>query len=524
MHRRPFLAAAAGLLAAPALVRAQAATTLKFVPYADLALLDPIATSFMTRNHAITIYDTLFALDEAGVAQPQLLEGFTTAPDGLLWRLTLRAGPRFHDGTPVLARDCVASIRRWASRDSFGASLMAATDELSAPDDRTIAFRLKRPFPLLPQALAKPTNLMAAIMPERLALTPTTTPLPEAIGSGPFRFLADQRIPGARNVYAKFEGYVPRASGTPSFAAGPRIVHFDRVEWHTMPDAGTQTAALQAGEVDWVDQPLMDLMPRLRRDRNLAFKVVETTGLIGFIRFNCLHPPFDNPAIRRVVLKTVRQREYMLGVVGPETSAMNDRVGCFTPGMESATEAGLEIMQGPIDIAALRRELVEAGYKGERVVLLASTDVPRTNAICEVAGAACRALGMNLDYVQTDWGTVTQRFPSRAPIAQGGWSMFLAYSGGYDFASPATNNQLRGSPPNAWFGWPDAPRLEELRDSWLAAPDETTRKALARDIQIEALNQAVYVPVGGYYQPAAYRRDLTGMLGGLPLMWNIRRR
>ncbi len=523
MQRRPFLQAGAAMLGAPGMVRAQAATTLKFVPYADLALLDPVATSFMTRNHAITIYDTLFALDDAGEAQPQLLEGYVVEPGGLRWTLTLRPGPTFHDGTPVRGRDCVASIRRWAMRDQFGASLMAATDELSAPDDRTINFRLKRPFPLLPQALAKPTNLMAAIMPERLALTPHTTPLPEAVGSGPFRFLAAERVPGARNVYAKFDGYVPRPNGTPSFGAGPRIAYFDRVEWLTMPDAATQTAALQQGEVDWVDQPLMDLMPRLRRDRNLAFKVVETTGLIGFIRFNCLHPPFDNPAIRRVFLKSVRQREYMTGVVGPEVAAMNERIGIFTPGMGSSTEEGLEVMQGPLDWNALKRELAEAGYKGERVVLLASTDVPRINTICEVAGAACRALGMNLDYVQTDWGTVTQRFPSRAAPGQGGWNIFLAYSGGYDLSSPATNNQTRGNGANAWFGWPTAPRLEELRDAWLAAPEAAERAALAEAIQIEALREAVYVPVGGYYQPAAYRRNLTGMLTGLPLMWNVRR-
>ncbi len=523
MQRRPFLKAGAAMLGAPGMLRAQSASTLKFVPYADLALLDPIATSFMTRNHAITVYDTLFALDEEGEAQPQLLEGFLVENGGLRWTLTLRAGPTFHDGTPVRGRDCVASIRRWASRDSFGQSLMAATDELSAPDDRTIVFRLKRPFPLLPQALAKPTNLMAAIMPERLALTPTTTPLPETVGSGPYRYLAAERVPGARNVYAKFDAYVPRAGGTPSFAAGPRIAHFDRVEWLTMPDPATQTAALQAREVDWVEQPLMDLMPRLRRDRNLGFKVIETTGLVGFIRFNSLFAPFDNPAIRRVFLKTVRQREYMTGVVGPETQAMGDNIGCFTPGMPSASDVGMEIMRGPVDYTALKRELGEAGYRGEKVVLLAATDVPRINTICEVCAAACRALGMNLEYVQTDWGTVTQRFPSRAPIAQGGWSIFLAYSGGYDLSSPATHNQLRGNGTAGWFGWPTAPRLEELRDAWLAAPEEAERARLSREIQLEAWREAVYLPVGAYYQPSAFRRELTGMLTGLPLMWNVRR-
>src|SRR3954469_11712390 len=288
MNRRQFVQAGAAAPALPSLARAQAATTLKFVPYADLAVLDPLTSSFMTRNHALCVYDTLYALDEQGRPQPQLIEGAAVEAGGRLWRLTLREGPRFHDGEKVLARDVVASLRRWASRDPFGQSLMAVTEALSAPSDRVVEFRLKRPFPLLPDALAKPTNLMAAIMPERLALTPPTQQLPEVVGSGPFRYLAAERVPGARNVYAKFVGYVPRPEGTPSFAAGPRIAHFERVEWLTMPDPGTQAAALQAGEGDWVDPPLRDLLPRLRRDRNLAFKVVETTGLIGYARFNCL--------------------------------------------------------------------------------------------------------------------------------------------------------------------------------------------------------------------------------------------
>jgi peptide/nickel transport system substrate-binding protein len=523
MNRRQFVQAGAAALAFPSMVRAQAATTLRFVPYADLAVLDPLTSSFMTRNHALCVYDTLYALDEQGRPQPQLVEGATVEDAGKLWRLTLRQGPRFHDGEPVLARDVVASLRRWASRDPFGQSLMAVTEELSAPSDRVVEFRLRRPFPLLPDALAKPTNLMAAIMPERLARTPPTQQLPEVVGSGPFRYLAAERVPGARNVYAKFAGYVPRPDGTPSFAAGPRLAHFDRVEWLTMPDPGTQAAALQAGEVDWVDQPLMDLLPRLRRDRNLAFKVVETTGLIGYARFNCLYPPFDNPAVRRVLLKAVRQQEYMTAVVGADSATMNDRVGCFTPGMPMANEAGLEVMQGPLDYAALKAELAAAGYGGEKVVLLAATDVPRINAICEVAGAACRALGINLDYVQTDWGTVTQRIPSRAAPGQGGWNMFLAYSGGYDLASPATHSSLRGNGRDGWIGWPDAPKLEALRNDWLAAADLAEQQRLAREIQLEAWREAIYLPVGAYYQPAAYRRDLTGMLTGLPIMWNVRR-
>ena len=523
MNRRQFMQAGAAALALPSVARAQATTTLKFVPYADLALLDPLVSSFATRNHILMVFDTLYGLDSRGRPQPQLVEGHTVEEDGKRWRLTLRPGITFHDGTPVLARDVVPSLRRWATRDGFGDALLAATDELSAPEDRVVEVRLKRPVPLLPDALAKPTNQMAAIMPARLAATPSTQQLTEMVGSGPFRYVANERVPGARNVWRKFEGYVPRPDGTPSFTAGPRLAYFDQVEWLTMPDPATATAALQRGEVDWVEQPLMDLVPLLRKDRNLDLKVVETTGLIGFLRFNHLHPPFDNPAIRRVLLKTVRQRDYMTAVVGGDASLINDRVGIFAPGMPSATEVGLEIMQGPVDMPALRRELAAAGYQGEKVVFLAGTDVPRINAICEVGAQACRDLGMNVDYQQTDWGTVTQRIPRQAPIAQGGWNIFCAYNGGYDFLNPAGHLPLRGSGNRAWIGWPTSDKLEALRTAWLETPDPAAQAAIARDIQIQAWQDVPYLPLGSYSQPTAFRRNLTGMLEGLPIMWNVRR-
>lgn len=175
---------------------------------------------------------------------------------------------------------------------------MVATDDLYAPTDKQIVFRLNRPFPLLPRALAKPTNLMAVIMPERLAMTPAGTLRNEMVGSRPFRFLPDERVSGARNGYAKFDNY-RRRDGVASFCAGPRIANFDRVEGLTTPDPSTQAAALRAGEVDWVEQPVMDLVPSLKSDRNLRVKVMETTGLVGVLRFSHLYPPFDNSAIRR---------------------------------------------------------------------------------------------------------------------------------------------------------------------------------------------------------------------------------
>ncbi len=204
MHRRQFLAATAATLAAPAIVRAAGPRVLRFIPQSDLTVLDPVwTTAYVTRNHGFAVFDTLYGLDGRFRATPQMLAGAVRSANDTEWRLGLRPGLKFHDGTPVLARDCVASIKRWGARDAFGQALMAATDELSAPDDTTILFRLKHPFPLLPDALGKSATSMCPIMPERLAATDPYTQVTEMVGSGPFRFEADERVVGrARGVRA----------------------------------------------------------------------------------------------------------------------------------------------------------------------------------------------------------------------------------------------------------------------------------------------------------------------------------
>ena len=527
MKRRQLLggsvaAAVAGGIARPAIVRAASATTLKFVPY-DLALIDPLASAFVTRNHVMMVFDTLFALDAAGTAQPQMLAGYTVDADQKVWTLTLRDGLLFHDGTPVLGRDVVASLRRWGVKDAFGQALIAATDDLSAPSDKQIVFRLNRPFPLLPQALAKPTNLMAVIMPERLAVTPAGTLLNEMVGSGPFRFLPEERVSGAHNGYAKFEKYLPR-QGVASFCAGPRIANFDRVEWLTTPDPSTQAAALRAGEVDWVEQPVMDLVPSLKADGNLRVEVMETTGLIGVLRFNHLYPPFDNPAIRRAALHAVNQKEFMTAVAGEaDPGVINDHVGFFAPSSAYASNAGMENFSPNPDLAALRKQVMAAGYNGEKVVFLGAADVPRITAICEVGADVLGKIGLNVDYVSTDWGTVVQRSTRTQPIADGGWSIFGSMWGGLDWDNPAGDAALRGNGKNAWYGWPTAPKLEAIRDQWLRATDMPTQKQLAAEMQRQAFVDAPCMPLGLYYQPVAYRNSLTGIMKGLILFTGVKR-
>ena len=525
LNRRTVLtAAAATVLGQPAIVRAAPQTTLKLIPQADLAVLDPVWTSaYVTRNHAFMVFDTLYGQDSAFKAQPQMVAGAVSEDEHRTWKLGLRPGLRFHDGTPVLARDCVASINRWGKRDSFGQSLLAVTDDLSAPDDTTIQFRLRTPFPLLPDALGKAGPNMCPIMPERLALTDPFKQVTEMVGSGPFRFLADERVSGSRVAYARFDGYVPRGSGTPDWTAGPKQVHFDRVEWTVIPDVGTATAAMQSGEMDWWEKLDFDQKPLLAKDPKLQIFVIETTGNCGFLRMNTLHPPFDNPAIRRALLGAVNQSDYMQAVAGDDTAAYRTDLGFFPPGTPFASDAGMAALTSPRDLDRVKHDLAAAGYKGERVVVMVASDFPTLAALGNVGADMLRKCGMNVDQQTTDWGTIIQRRASKAAPDKGGWSVFFSTFTGIDMASPATSQGMRGNGANSWFGWPDAPKLEALRDQWFAAPDETQQKAAGRALQMQAFEDVPFLPLGQYFQSTVQQRSLTGTLRGLPVFWAVRR-
>ena len=523
MMQRRALLAGAGALALPAIARAEAARVIKFTPEADLAILDPIwTTASQTTQHSFLNYDTLWGQDAEYRPQPQMLDGHTVEAEGKLWRLTLRDGLKWHDGSPVLARDCAASIRRWARRDTFGQAFLAASDEIGAADDRSIVLRLKYPFPV-PDALSKTTANVCAMMPERIADTDPFTQIKDTTGSGPYKFKADERIPGARVVYERNAAYVPRADGTPSGTAGPKVTHFDRVEWNILQDATTAAAALQRGEIDWLLSPNADLVDSLRAHKDLVVRVISPTGSISCMRFNHLQPPFDNPAIRRAFFPAIVQADYMTAMNGEDRTRWRDGVGYFCPDLPMASRAGLEALTGPRSLDAARRALADAGYKGERVVLLGPGDVPYAKILADVTADLYKRLGLNLDYQVMDWGTLVQRRTKQDKLDQGGWSVFQTNSPGPDQANPAVNMFLRGNGRDAAPGWPSIPRIEELRNQWLRVTDLAVQKKIAEQIQQQAFQEVPYIPLGQMITPTAYRANLTGILEGAPVFWNIRR-
>ena len=523
MQRRHFLSGSAATLALPAIARAQGSRVLKFVPQSDVTILDPIwTTAYVTRNHGFMIFDTLYGIDNQYRSRPQMVEGHTVENDGKLWRLKLRDNLTWHDGERVLARDCVASILRWGKRDPFGQTLLQFSDELTAADDKTIVFKLKQPFALLPDALGKPGSNFCAMMPERLAKTDAFTQITEMVGSGPFRFKADERVVGSQVVYVRNDAYVPRPGGTAEWTAGPKIVNFDRVEWHVIPDAGTAAAAMQSREMDWWENPTSDMLPLLLKSK-LRVEVTDPTGLMACMRLNELQPPFDNPAVRRALLKAVNQSDFMIAVAGTDPKMWHVPTGIFCPGTPMASDAGLDVFIGPRDYTAGKREIEAAGYKGEKVVVLAPTDFPILKAEADVGSDVMRKIGLNVDYQAMDWGTVVQRRAKMDPPDKGGWSVFHTFWAGLDQSNPVGHVFLRGNGKDGMVGWPTAPKIEALRSRWIAAPDLATQKKLAVDLQRQALTDVPYVPLGQSFAPTSFREDISGVLNGFVIFWNVKR-
>lgn len=526
MRRRSFLtglsAVGAGTIAAPALSQSRA-RTLKFVPQAALASVDPIwTTAAVTRNHGYMVFDSLYGLDASLTPQPQMAAGTLFEDGGTTVTVTLRDGLRFHDGEPVRAVDCVASLRRWMKRSAMGQKLETVTDDLLAIDDRRLRFRLKRPFPLILSALGA-IGPQALIMPERLARTDPFQQVREVVGSGPFRFKADEFNSGALAVYERNPNYVPVASGTPQLTAGPKIAHFDRIEWQVIPDAATAAAALQSGEIDWFEQPPPELLEFFKRGRTITVERLDTYPQVSGFRFNQLSTPFNDRKIRQALLPAINQQDFMLAVVGDDRSLWQDRVGFFTPGSPSASTVGVEKLSPAGDIPRARELLKAAGYTDQPMRQLGATDLPGVSALSLVLEDLLRRVGMKNDMAMSDWGTVVQRRASREPLEKGGWSAFCTSFSWFEYVDPAVNIVLRGNGSSAFSGWPSMPEMETLRDKWFDASDDAARKTITDAMQSLAFEELPIIPLGAFFNVTAYRNNIVGRLQQLPTFWNMRR-
>ena len=523
---RRALLAGAGVAAAgarPAVAQKRDPRELRFISAVGLTVLDPIWTaSLVTLNHAYSVYDTLYGIGQDLSPRSQMVSGHTVSDDGREWRFTLRDGLWFHDGAPVLARDAVASMRRWWKRDSFGQLVAEVAEVLDAPDDRTIRLKLKKPFPHLLVALSRVGALTCFVMPERFATTDAYTAVKDATGSGPYRFLADEFNPGSRAAYVKFDKYVPRKEPAERTAGG-KIAHFERVTWHTMPDSATAANAIQSGEMDWWEYAPADLHEMLGKAKGITVQAKDPYNWYAIARFNHLQKPFNNVKLRRALLAAIDQEDFMRAGFGDDQQVWRTCKAMLPCGVRDVTELGHQDMPA-LSLAAARKLVAESGYNGERAVVLAPMDYPQLGAFGVVMADLLKRLGMNVDFQPMDWGTMIQRTANREAVEKGGWSMFHTSGSMVSMINPALNMYVRGQGTKGWTGWYDKPEIEALAQEWLDSPQGGSSRGLFDRYQRVLFEDPPLVPLGQYGVFTVRRNDITGILdGSASYPWNVRR-
>ena len=513
---------ATGGLAMPAL--AQSARVLKFVPQANLANFDPIwGTQYVVRNASQLVWDTLYGMDSKLQAKRQMIESEDVSSDGLTWTFKLRDGLKFHDGEKVLAKDCIASIARWSVRDAMGQMLRAIQKELVAVDDRTFKWVLASPYPKMMLALGKVGTPCCFIMPERIAKTDPFKQIEDYVGSGPMKFVRADWKPGAIAAFELNKDDVPRAEPS-EWMSGGKVINFDRIEWIIMPDPATASAALQSGEIDWWENPVVDLVPLLKKNKSIMVDIADPLGNIGSFRLNHMHPPFNNLKIRQAIQIALSQQDYMQALVGTDEKLWKACPSFFTPGTALYSEDGGEVLKGKRDIEKAKALLKEGGYAGQPVTCVVAQDQPITKAFGEITADLLKKIGMTVDFVATDWGTVGQRRASKSPPGQGGWSMFHTWHAGSDTASPVGNIAIRTNGDKAWFGWPDNAEIEKEIGAWYDAKSFDEEKAIIGRVNKLGMEHVTYVPTGFFLGYQAWRSNLDGIASGpLPWFWGVKK-
>ncbi len=530
LTRRNIVAASVAGAALPALGAgpARAAGTdrpLRLVLNVGLQTLDPIAgPSFVTRNFAYMVFDTLVAMDSKGQFRPQMLEGWKISDDGLTYTFTLRPGLKFSDGAPVTSEDCIASIKRWGGRDALGRRLMGATKEMRPVDAKTFVLELARPFGLVLDALGKPSVQVPFIMPARIAsVTPPTTPVKEIVGSGPFLFIKEEWVPGERATFRRNPNYVPRDEPADGLAGG-KVVKVERAELLTMPELATRAAALQTNEVDYLEYAPFDLLAQFAANKDIVIsKASGQAQMVAALTVNHLMPPFDNVLVRRAAEAAMIRSEIIDGLGLPASMADPGCAALFTCGTFYASDAGKSLSGTSIEHA--RELLRQSGYKNERVVFLLPGDSMLLNPIGTVMADQLKRVGFNLDVQTQDWSSIAQRWIGKAPLDAGGWSLVPVVYPGFDMANPLGNPgagyNCTGNQPYSYCSASLTPLLAQFE----AEGNPAKRQAIAASIQQAAFEDGTYLIAGQFSSPAAWRKELSGVIDfGLPIMWNIERR
>jgi peptide/nickel transport system substrate-binding protein len=519
---RALVLIAAASMAAPTAAVAQ--TTYRIVMHSDLKSFDPIwSGAYIVRNYGYMVYDTLFAMDEEFNVRPQMADSVRVSADGLVATITLRDGLTWHDGAPVTAEDCVASLKRWQARDSMGQKLADFLKEYRVIDARTFEIVLNERFGSLLEALGKPSVAVPFMMPKRVAATDPFQQINDYVGSGPFILKTDEWKPGEKVVFVKNPNYQPRNEPASGLAGG-KVVKLDRVEWVWIPDAQTQVNALLSGDIDALESVPHDLLPLVEGDKSI--RVVPGTVSNQYVfRMNWLTPPFNNPKIRQAAFMALRQEDFLEAAIGNKKYWRTCKA-LFTCNSPLATEAGMEgLLEGNAERA--KALLHEAGYDNTPIVLLRPADLGVLSNLAPVAKSLLERAGFKVEMQSMDWQSmVTRLITKKGPPSEGGWNAFATSWVQVDILDPLMTPFLTASCEKARAGWPCDAAMEKVRDAYARATDPAEKKRIATEAQVLNTQVVTHIPLGEWYVVTAVRANVTlpNPMPPITVFWGIEKK
>jgi peptide/nickel transport system substrate-binding protein len=273
--------------------------------------------------------------------------------------------------------------------------------------------------------------------------------------------------------------------------------------------------------IDWWEVVLPDVVPALRKNRNVVVDIADPFGMVGYLVINHLYPPFNDARARRAILMALSQEDCMRAYVGDDERLWKPMPGYFAPGVPLYTEEGGDILNGPRNLDVAKQLLAESGYAGQPVTLMAAQDLTYLKAFGEVIVDRLRRLDVNVDYAAVDWGTVVARRAKKEPPSQGGWNMYITNFYGVDNIDP-TNKMIRSGGDLSVNGWSSSLAVEAEIAAWYDAKNLDEEKLIARRLNRVALNHVVYAPLGVYLRLFGRRKNLNGVgRAPLPLPWGV---